>query len=163
MIVRRLKLRWRDVTDRLEQPAMIEPINPFQRRVFNRVQMTPRPATSNHLGFVEPNDGLRERVIVRIADATHRRLGACLGQSIGVANRQVLGGFNSSSQHVLMGGCDEYKEAAVGSGWTCEDEVSRTASGAASSGATPVLACDRRGLLERRGSSKIWGFISGRC
>ena len=72
------------------------------------------------------------------------------------------GEFKPSSQHVLIGGCDGNKEGAVSTGRTCEDEVAREASGAASIGAPPVLACDRQWLLERRSGSKIWGFIGCR-
>src|SRR4051794_22673326 len=90
MIVRRLKLCWGDISDRLEQPPMIEPVDPFERGVFDRFQMTPRAAAMNHLGLVETDYGLGERVIVGISDAAHRRFGAGFGQSLRVANRQVL-------------------------------------------------------------------------
>jgi hypothetical protein len=90
MIVRCLKFCWRDVSNRLEQPALIEPIDPFQGSVFHRFQMTPRAATIDHFGFVEPDDRLGERVVVGITDAAYRRLRARFGQPLRVSNRQIL-------------------------------------------------------------------------
>jgi len=39
MIVRRFELRRRYVADRLQQPTMIEPVDPFQRRVLRRIEV----------------------------------------------------------------------------------------------------------------------------
>ena len=64
------------------------------------------------------------------------------------SDRGSQDGFNPSSQHVLIGGCDGCKEAAGGSARACEDEVARAASGFASITATALLAGDRRWLLE---------------
>ena len=50
---------------------MIEPVDPFQRGVFYGIQMPPRTATVNDLGFVEPDDGLGERVVVAVAGAAY--------------------------------------------------------------------------------------------
>ena len=69
---------------------MIEPVHPFERGVFHRLQMTPRAATMNHLGFVETDDRLGERVIVGIADAAHRGFSTGFSEPFGVANRQIL-------------------------------------------------------------------------
>jgi hypothetical protein len=115
MIVRRLKLRRWDVSDRLEQSTMIKPVDPFQCGVFDCIDVAPGAAVVDHFGLVESDDRLREGIVVGIADAADRRFGAGFCQPFGVTDRQILGRFNSSSQHVLIGGCDEYKEAAVGS------------------------------------------------
>jgi len=93
-------------------------------------------------------EALRHGVVVGVADAAHRRTHAELGAALTERNTRVLGGFNSSSQHVLIGGCDGCKEAAGGSARACEDEVARAASGFASITATALLAGDRRWLLE---------------
>jgi len=53
------------------------------------------------LGLVEAVDGFGESIVVRVADATHRRLDAGLGQALGVSDGDVLGGFKRSSQHDL--------------------------------------------------------------
>ena len=127
---------------------MVEPVDPFQRRVLNGLEVPPRTAAVNDFRLEQTDDGLGQRVVVGIADAAHRGLRTGLGQALGVPDRQILGGFNSSSQHVLIGGCDGCKEAAGGSARACEDEVARAASGFASITATALLAGDRRWLLE---------------
>jgi len=127
---------------------MVEPVDPFKRGVFDGVKISPRTTAMNDLRLKQANDRFGERVVVRIADAAHRGLRTGLGQALGVPDRQILGGFNSSSQHVLIGGCDGCKEAAGGSARACEDEVARAASGFASITATALLAGDRRWLLE---------------
>ena len=90
MIIRRLELRRRDVANRLEQPPVIEPVDPFQRCVFHGFQMSPWAATVNDLGFVEPDDGLGQCVVVGITHTAHGGLDARFGQPFGVANRQIL-------------------------------------------------------------------------
>lgn len=50
----------------------------------------------------------------------------------------------------------------VGPGATCKIAVTRTASRIAPIGTAAVLACDRRGILERGGSPKSWGIAAGR-
>src|SRR5258708_37391801 len=42
------------------------------------------------LGLVEAVDGFGESIVVRVADATHRRLDAGLRQAFGVSNGDVL-------------------------------------------------------------------------
>jgi len=53
----------------------------------------------DQLGLVQAVDGLGQGVVVTATTAAHRRLNACLGQTLGVANADVLDGFNRSSQH----------------------------------------------------------------
>src|SRR5687768_9915861 len=89
-MIRGLELRWRHVADRLEQPAVVEPIDPFQRAVLDRVDVAPRPAVVDELRLVESDDGLGERVVVGIPYATHRGLRSRLGQALGVADGEVL-------------------------------------------------------------------------
>ena len=81
----------RHVSDRLEQPPIVEPVHPFQRRVLHGIEGPPRPASVDHLGLVEPDDGLGQRVVVGIAYAADRSLDAGLGEPLGVANGQILG------------------------------------------------------------------------
>ena len=59
----------RDMADRLQKPAVVEPVDPFERGVLDRLQRSPRPAPMDHLGFVEPVDRLGECVVVAVADA----------------------------------------------------------------------------------------------
>ena len=129
--------------------------------VLDGVSVPPRPALVDDLGLVEADDRLGQRVVVGVANAANRGLRANLGEALGVANRQVLGEFNSSSQHILFGGCDESEEATVRSVRACEDEVARSTSGSASIRTTVVLAGNRRWLLERGRGSKSWSITSG--
>ena len=84
------QFRRRDVADRLQQPTMIEKVDPFQGRVLDGVDMPPRTAMVNDFGLVQADDGLGQRVVVGIPDAAYRRLDAGLRQPLGVANRQML-------------------------------------------------------------------------
>jgi len=72
------------------------------------------------------------------------------------------GEFNRSSQHFDIGGCDESSKAAIGSGRTCEDEVTRATARLTSFGETPVLAGDWRRMLKRRSGSESRNFPGGR-
>lgn len=45
----------------------------------------------DHLGLVQTVDGLGQRIVVGVADAAHRRFQAGLDETLGVANRHVLG------------------------------------------------------------------------
>ena len=46
-MIRGLKFRRRNVADRLEKPAMVEPVDPFQRRVLNGLEIPPWTAAMN--------------------------------------------------------------------------------------------------------------------
>ena len=52
------------VADRLQQTAMIEPIDPFERGVLYGFERPPRPAPVDDLGFVEAVDRLGASVVV---------------------------------------------------------------------------------------------------
>jgi len=55
---------------------------------------------------------LHRRIVPAIRLAAHRLQHPEIGKQLPVAITRVLGEFNPSSQHLLTGGCDEYKEAA---------------------------------------------------
>ena len=69
---------------------MVEPGHPFQRRQFHRFLGLPRCPAVDQLGLVQPVDRLGQRVVVAVALAAHRRLDAGLGQTLAVADRDVL-------------------------------------------------------------------------
>ena len=56
--------------------------------------------TVNDLGFVKTIDGLGQSIVTRVADAAHRGFDASFRQALGIFDRDILGGFNRSSQHV---------------------------------------------------------------
>ena len=60
-------------------------------RVANSTAVTPGAALTNHLGLVQADDELGQGIVIGIPDAAHRRLDPGLSQTLGVANRQVLG------------------------------------------------------------------------
>jgi hypothetical protein len=69
---------------------VIEPVDPFQRCVFHGFRMSPGTATVNHFGLVQSDNRFRQRVVIRVADAAHRRLSLRFGQAFAVAYRQIL-------------------------------------------------------------------------
>ena len=79
-----------NVADGFEQAPVVEPVDPFQRGELDGFQASPRAASPDHLGLVEAVDGLRQGVVVTVADAADRRLDAGLGQTLGVLDGNVL-------------------------------------------------------------------------
>lgn len=85
-IIRLLKFcRWY-VSDRLEKPAIVEPIDPFERCKLYRFHVSPWTAPTNDLSFVEPDDRFREGVVVRVAGRSHRGLDTAFSEPFAVAN-----------------------------------------------------------------------------
>ena len=74
----------RYVADRFEQPPIVEPVNSFERRVLHCIVSPPRPASVDHLGRVEPDDGLGEGVVVGVAQAADLGHDADLGEPLAV-------------------------------------------------------------------------------
>ena len=70
---------------------MVEPVDPFQGRELDGFERSPRSAPVDLLGLVEAVDALGQGVVVAVADAADRRLDACLGEALGIADRDVLG------------------------------------------------------------------------
>jgi hypothetical protein len=52
-VVACLGFRRRDVADGLQQPAIVEPVDPFERGELDRFEGTPRTASMDDLGLVE--------------------------------------------------------------------------------------------------------------
>lgn len=69
---------------------MIEPVDPFQRRVLDLVEAPDGAAALHYHGLEQPDAGLGESIVVGVADAPDRGLDARLGQTLRVADRQVL-------------------------------------------------------------------------
>ena len=81
---------------------MVEPIDPFEGGELDRLDAAPGAAPADHLGLEQADDRLGESIVVAVADAADGRLDAGGGQALGVADREVLGGFKWSSQHGLF-------------------------------------------------------------
>src|SRR5215208_7337689 len=102
-IVGGLGLGGRDIPDRLEEAAFVEPVDPFESGKLDGFEAAPGAAPMDHLGFVEAVDGFGEGVIVAVPDAANRRLDARRGKPLGILDREVLGGIKWSSQHLDEG------------------------------------------------------------
>jgi len=89
-----LVLGRRDVADRLQQAAMVEPVQSFQGGVLDVVDALPGTVpqgtvAADQLGLVETDDRLGQGV-VGVAARAHRELHAGLGEALRVADREVL-------------------------------------------------------------------------
>src|SRR4051812_10995734 len=115
-VVALLSFGRRYVADGLQEPPVVEPVHPFQRRELDGFERPPRPTSMDDLSFVETIDRLGESIVVIVADAADRRLNAGFRQALGVLNRDVLG-----IQVVVATppeeSCDDQMEEAIGSFW----------------------------------------------
>ena len=70
----------------LEQPAIVEPVHPFERGDLDGLEAPPWPALMDYLGLVETVDRFGESIVVAVADAADRGFDARFRQALGVAN-----------------------------------------------------------------------------
>jgi hypothetical protein len=105
-------------------------------------------------------EALHRGIVPAVGPAAHRLQHSEILDQSSVAITRVLGEFNPSSQHFLIGGVDGYKKVGSGSSRTCKDAVARATSRAASIRAAAVLAGDRRWML-KRGGSAVGGSVAG--
>ena len=63
---------------------MVEPVHPFQGRMFDRLRAMPGALAVDHLCFVQTNHRLGKGIIIRTPNGAHRRFDARLEQSLGV-------------------------------------------------------------------------------
>ena len=54
----------RDVADRLEQPPVVEPVDPFQRGKLDGFKGAPWPTPMDHFGFVKAIDRLGQGIVI---------------------------------------------------------------------------------------------------
>jgi hypothetical protein len=80
----------RDVADGFEQPPVVEPVDPFQRHVFDRFEIVPRPTPVDHVDLLNPIDRLGLRVVTAAADTADRWLDASFGEVFGVLDVDIL-------------------------------------------------------------------------
>src|SRR3954451_6955650 len=85
-----LGLGGRDVADRPEETAIVEPVDPFESGELDRFKAAPGAAPVDHLGFVEAVDGFGEGIVVAVPDTAHRRLHARRGKPLGILDRKIL-------------------------------------------------------------------------
>ena len=89
-VVRVFVFDWCDVTDSAMNSGLIEPPDPVQRREFEFVNATPRAFMSDTFSLVEPDVGLSERIVIRIANSADGCEYASIAETITVTNGRVL-------------------------------------------------------------------------
>jgi len=90
LIVARLVFCRRHVADRLEQPAMIKPVDPVERGKFDRLEMPPRAESSNDLGLKRPMIDSASALSYESPRLPTEWGDPGVGEPVGVAHRQVL-------------------------------------------------------------------------
>jgi hypothetical protein len=96
-----------------------------------RLRLSLEPAAIEEFALEGREEALAQRVVVRVADAAHRRPDAGFVTSRAEGHRRVLPKFNRSSQHRTKRGCDDDTKKAVGTGRTSETTLARPALGSA--------------------------------
>ncbi len=86
-IIRLFQLRRRYVPDRLEQPPVVEPIDPLQGCVLDGVNVPPGTTASDDFGLVQSVDRLGQGIVVRVTNTADRCVNARFGQTLRVADR----------------------------------------------------------------------------
>ena len=69
---------------------MVEPVDPLQRGELEVIAAAPGTTAVDQLRLVEPDHGLRQGVVVRVAAAADRGRHPRLSQPLRVADREVL-------------------------------------------------------------------------
>ena len=82
---------------------MVEPVDVLEGGVLDLVEVAPWSLRADEFGLVQADDRFGEGVIVGIAHGSDRGFDAGLGETVGVADGQVLPRFKGSLQHCLVG------------------------------------------------------------
>jgi hypothetical protein len=83
------------VAEGFEEAVVVEPPDPFQRDELYVHQALPWPSSPNHLRLKEADHHLGQRVGIAVIQATHRRLDACLSQSVRAAHVELTLGITN--------------------------------------------------------------------
>lgn len=84
--------RW-DVADLAVESSVVPPVDPFERRELNVVQVAPRSMASHEFGLVEPDGAFSEDVVVAVATAADGGGNACsrTGRALRVPRARTRG------------------------------------------------------------------------
>ncbi len=88
-VVEVLELEWREVVDRAVRAFGVEPRHPCRGRGLDLSDVAPRALVMDQLGLVQPDLGLRERVVVRITHRSDGWVDAFLDEPVGEGDRGV--------------------------------------------------------------------------
>ena len=80
----------RNVAERLEQPAVIVPVDPLKCGIFDGLERPPWTPPMDHLGLEQAVDGFSEGVVVTVSYAADRGFDAGFGKSFCVFYADVL-------------------------------------------------------------------------
>lgn len=89
------------VVDGLQQSPIVEPVHPFEHSVFDSFKGSPGSSPMYHLCLVKAVDRLGQGVVIAVANTSDRGFYPCFGEAFGVLDREILGEFKRSSQHLL--------------------------------------------------------------
>ena len=81
---------WRDVANRAEKSAVVEPVDPFEGREFHSFRRAPRPATPDHLSLQETVDAFCKGVVIAVAGAADGGFDTGFNKPRGVGDRYIL-------------------------------------------------------------------------
>lgn len=87
-----------DIVEQFHQLMVIEPDYPVQRCHLDGLECF-AGAAMNQVSLVQAVDRFSEGFILVVAAISDRRFNARVGELRAIANVDVLGGFNRSSQH----------------------------------------------------------------
>jgi SAM-dependent methyltransferase len=93
--------RW-EIADLAVEPAVVVPVDVGEGGQLDLLKRAPGAAAADQLSLDQPDGRLGQGVVVAVTNAADRRCRPDLGQSFGVADGGVLGGFNWSWQHRLL-------------------------------------------------------------
>ena len=87
---------------------VVEPIDVVQGGVLDIIQSAPGALVTDQLRLVQAVEGFGQGIVLRIPARSHRSNGSHLGQTLGVANGQIL--------HPAIGMVDEARQPPSSSG-----------------------------------------------
>lgn len=85
-----LRFSRRDVSDRLQQTPVVEPVDPFERCELDSFEDSPRSTPMNDLGLVATVDRFGESIVAAIAKTSDRGFDHCICQPLRIADLHLL-------------------------------------------------------------------------
>jgi len=80
----------RDVADSFVQEKMVEPVDPFERGIFDSFELAPQSLPVDHLNLAKAIARLSQSVVVAVIEAASRRLDPDFCEALGVLDGHVL-------------------------------------------------------------------------
>ena len=78
-----------EVIDRTVDAFGVKPLHPVRGRGLDLIDVSPGPFVMDQLGLIESDLGLREGVVVGVADGSNRGVDAFLDQAVGEGNGRI--------------------------------------------------------------------------